>query len=147
MELLYGASAGRVIPLKDVQNLSYLGPVYFTDSFQGADAPQSEFVYDTGSGDLTVTSTNCTEGCKTQYYDQAASSTAQVVPNSETQLSYGSATLDGVFVKDTVCLATELDFCVDDFKFFEIVEAKGLDQDGILGFSPINTKTEGSSMI
>ena len=50
-------------------------------------------------------------------------------------------------MKDTVCLATELDFCVDDFKFFEIVEAKGLDQDGILGFSPINTKTEGSSMI
>ena len=60
MELLYGDSSGKVIPLKNIQNLSYLGPVYFTDSFQGSDAPQSEFVYDTGSGDLTVTSTDCT---------------------------------------------------------------------------------------
>ena len=65
MEVLYDASAGRVIPLKNIQNMSYLGPVYFTDSFQGADAPYSEFVYDTGSGDLTVTSKKCTEGCKT----------------------------------------------------------------------------------
>ena len=41
-------------------------------------------------------------------------------------------------MKDTVCIGTEVDLCVKDFEFFEIVSAESLQDDGILGLSPIN---------
>ena len=63
-------------------------------------------------------------------------------------MKYGSATLNGYYVKDTVCIAKEADLCVKDFKFFEITYDKGLDWDGILGMSPIAPKkNKGDSLI
>ena len=83
----------------------------------------------------------------THIYDQAASTTAAKVEGSETTLSYGSATLDGYFVTDTVCLATEDSMCVENFKFFEITKDQGLSFDGILGLSPISDKNAGDSIV
>ena len=106
------------------------------------------YVYDTGSGDLTTTSKNCDKGCVNKIYDEASSTTAVKVDGSEKTLSYGSATLDGYYVKDTVCIGTKESLCVKDFTFFEIVEDTGLYFDGILGLSPIAPdKNEGSSMV
>ena len=106
------------------------------------------YVYDTGSGDLTTTSKNCVSGCHNKIYDEASSTTAVKIDGSEKTLSYGSATLDGYYVKDTVCIGTKESLCVKDFTFFEIVEDTGLYFDGILGLSPIaSDKNEGSSMV
>ena len=69
------------------------------------------------------------------------------VEGSETTLSYGSATLDGYFVTDTVCLATEANMCIENFKFFEITKDQGLAFDGILGLSPISDKNAGDSIV
>ena len=51
-------------------------------------------------------------------------------------LRYGSATLEGFYIYDTVCLIPQEGTCVQDFKFFEITKARGFVFDGILGMSP-----------
>jgi hypothetical protein len=55
------------------QNIQYTGPAFLGTPLQGSNS--SDFVYDTGSGYLTVTSTGCAD-CSTKYYNQSASSTA-----------------------------------------------------------------------
>ena len=100
-------------------NLIYTGPVYFSSDFQGLGG-RSRFIYDTGSGDLTTTSTFCDSGCRTQYYNQDKSATAVQVSHGISTLRYGSATLRGFYVEDTVCLAPIAELCVEDFKFFAI---------------------------
>ena len=102
----------------------------------------SSFIYDTGSGYLTTTTTACsyTSGCSTTYYDQELSSTAATVqPQTERTLVYGSAELRGFDGTDVVCLSSDADqsLCATDFQFFLITYAHGLNGvDGILGMSP-----------
>jgi hypothetical protein len=55
-------------------NLAYVGPVYFGTPIQ--QSKTAEFVYDTGSGYLTTTSTQCLL-CRTKYYNPTASTTAK----------------------------------------------------------------------
>jgi hypothetical protein len=138
--MLLGDHVGLLpVPLDNQYNLAYTGPVYFGTPLQTSD-PSSSFVYDTGSGVLTVTSTLCNK-CKLipgQYYNPSASSTYKAESSSsETTLSYGSATLEGFYAEDNVCLDTSEAVCVPDFEFFVIESQKGLDNaDGILGLSP-----------
>ena len=102
----------------------------------------SSFIYDTGSGYLTTTTTACSyiSGCSTTYYDQGLSSTAATVqPQTERTLVYGSAELRGFDGTDIVCLSSDADqsLCATDFQFFLITYAHGLTGvDGILGMSP-----------
>ena len=124
-----------IIDLVNYQNVAYTGPIYFTSEFQGIGA-QPNFIYDTGSGALTTTSTVCTAGCASQYYNQTKSQTAITVDTEESQLVYGSATLRGIFVEDTVCIAPKESDCVHNLKFLKIVEATGFAFDGIVGMSP-----------
>ena len=49
---------------------------------------------------------------------------------------FGSMNLLGFYMKDTVCILADSDYCVEKFVFFEIAHAKGLHTDGILGLSP-----------
>ena len=52
------------VRLVNYSNLAYVGPVYFTDQFQGSENGHvTAYVYDSGSGDLTTTSKNCASGC------------------------------------------------------------------------------------
>mmetsp|Transcript_20447 Transcript_20447/g.28252 ORF Transcript_20447/g.28252 Transcript_20447/m.28252 type:complete len:123 (+) Transcript_20447:284-652(+) len=99
----------------------------------------SEFIYDTGSGYLTVTGYNCTT-CTLgyRYYDPKNSTTATGEIDSNKTLSYGSATLNGFMMRDNVCLDySDLDTCNNDFEFFYIESETGLDYlDGILGLCP-----------
>lgn len=99
----------------------------------------SEFIYDTGSGYLTVTGYNCTT-CSSgyRYYDPRLSTTATGQIGRNKTLSYGSATLSGFMMEDNVCLnPSQTDTCNNMFEFFYIESETGLDYlDGILGLSP-----------
>ena len=92
---------------------------------------------------MTTTSTLCTSCLPwNQYYDASESSTSETLSTSKTTLSYGSATLRGYEVSDTVCLDTDGNMCLDDFEFLEITAETGLySLDGILGLSPKNKFT------
>lgn len=79
------------IDLVNKSNLAYTGPVLFGTPLQ-TDGNTSNYVYDSGSGYLTTTSTSCST-CYSQQYDPSTSSTAKVVSSKTSTLSYGSATL------------------------------------------------------
>ena len=130
------------IELNNNVNLAYTGPIYFGTPLQEGQNP--EFVYDTGSGYLTTTSTSCYD-CNSQYYDPTSSETARVVSSSTKKLEYGSASLTGYMGSDEVCLNNNT--CVSDFEFFVITSQSGLNgNDGILGMSP-SDKANGPSYI
>ena len=77
-------------------------------------------------------------GCVSHYYDSFKSNTSVAV-NQDRIMNYkyfGSMNLLGFYMKDTVCILADSDYCVEKFVFFEIVHAKGLQTDGILGLSP-----------
>ena len=57
---------------------------------------------------------------------------------------FGSMNLLGFYMKDTVCILADSDYCVDKFIFFEIAHAKGLQTDGILGLSPYRSDKHNS---
>ena len=125
-------------------NLAYTGPVHFGTPTQMND--DSEFVYDTGSGYLTTTSTSCSS-CGSKYYDPDASNPSSVSSGSgRKELDYGSASLVGYLGSDQVCLAENM--CVSDFEFFVITKQSGLTgYDGILGMSPPDESQNGPSYI
>ena len=124
-----------IIDLVNYQNVAYTGPIYFTAEFQGIDS-EPNFIYDTGSGALTTTSVSCTAGCSSQYYNQTKSKTAVTLDLEERKLVYGSATLTGINVEDTVCISPKTEDCVHDLKFLKITQATGFAFDGIVGMSP-----------
>ena len=72
--------AGGEVPiiLKNLQNTCYTGPILFGTPLAGS--TDSEFVFDTGSAWLAVTSEECS-GCSKKYYDAEASSTSYVLQN------------------------------------------------------------------
>jgi hypothetical protein len=121
------------IDLVNKSNLAYVGPVYFGTPLQTDET--SEFVYDTGSGYLTTTSTGCSTCITSQYYSPSTSTTAGVKSSNSMTLSYGSATLTGYLGTDQVCLNT--DMCVSNFEFLVVTKQSGLNgSSGILGLSP-----------
>lgn len=79
---------GQTIDLVNSNNLSYTGPVLIGTPLQGS--ATSEFVYDSGSGYLTVNTAGCSN-CATSYYNPSLSSTAAASTDTTTSLTYGSA--------------------------------------------------------
>ena len=55
-----------IVDLKNTNNNSYAGPLFFGTPLQGSKS--GKFIYDTGSGWLTVTSKDC-KFCITKYYN------------------------------------------------------------------------------
>ena len=129
--------------MTNLSNSAYTGPVYFGSPMQEG-TPM--FVYDSGSGWLTTTSTSCSNCEGSKYYNPAASDTYDLVSSETVSLSYGSATLDGLYVKDNVCLSSTT--CVADFEFFMIEKEEGLQGlSGILGMSPVDEEKNGPSYV
>ena len=97
---ILGEESDQIIPLRNQFNLAYSGPVYFGNPLQ-TDKLISRFIYDTGSGVLTTTSTDCTN-CDDpfMYYDSDASVTFSQASTTRNKLEYGSATLQGYYVTD-----------------------------------------------
>lgn len=83
----------QAIGLTNVENLAYSGPAFFGTPLQGSST--SDFIYDTGSGWVTVTGDKCTS-CSSMYYSSSASSSyAASTLTAKTALYYGSASLYG----------------------------------------------------
>mmetsp|Transcript_23101 Transcript_23101/g.17513 ORF Transcript_23101/g.17513 Transcript_23101/m.17513 type:complete len:175 (-) Transcript_23101:489-1013(-) len=99
------------VDLINVSEISYTGPVIL-----GSNQDSGYIVYDTGSGDLTITTPQC-ETCTSHIYDPAASASAFDEDRPAT-LNYGSASLDGEYYEDTACVATNA--CVPDYEIFAI---------------------------
>ena len=126
------------INLTNNNNLAYAGPLYFGTPLQLEGITDRSFIYDSGSGWLTVTGSDCSS-CSDGYkmYDPANSTTSQEVISATTELDYGSAKLYGSTYSDRVCLTDDGSECVSDFEFFKIDRETGLQGlDGILGLSP-----------
>ena len=83
--------------------------------------PYSDFIYDTGSGFLTVNSVDC-PSCSSAYYDPKLSRTSKKgFPGylTITELHYGSASLYGEMYTDDVCLYSMIEeSCVKGLGFF-----------------------------
>ena len=91
------------IDLLNRLNLAYSGPVYFGTPLQLSANDSSDFIYDTGSGYLTTTSSDC-HSCPSQYYDPPTSNSARVSSSRTKKLDYGSANLVGYMGTDFVWL-------------------------------------------
>ena len=101
----------------------YTGPVYFGTPLQTS-ASQSSFIYDTGSGWLVTTSSECS-GCTTKYYDPSKSSSVKTVSSETQSIVYGSLSLEGYVDSDTVCLSKDDTTCASDFQFIVITKEDG----------------------
>jgi len=108
----------------------------------------SMFVYDSGSGYLTVTAESCTT-CSSGYYNFAESETSGFgyTGYDQTKLMFGSANFSGQMMTDRMCLDEKINnTCVDNFGFFQIEHQIGFaGLNGILGFSPYSENPTGPS--
>jgi len=93
-----------------------------------------DLVYDTGSAWLVVESVTC-ETCLGTDYDHSTSSTFKKLTESESQLTYGSAQIQGYTASDKANIQSDLG--LSDFIFFDVVRQQGFGEymDGILGMA------------
>jgi len=122
-----------VVPLIDVQDVEYFGPVSIGN-------PPQEFlvVYDSGSSNLWVPSAKCSN-CKTTggRYDSSASS-SYVSNGQDFSLAYGTGDCKGFLSSDQTVLGGAT---IHNFTFGEVTEeAEAVfgqaPFDGIMGFGP-----------
>ena len=120
------ASSSFSIALENSFNLFYAGPVYFGEPNQFG----SQYIYDSGSGFLTTTTTTCAT-CNPAVYNPALSTTfvngtdsTYSQYSSTVNLQYGSADLFGYMGTDMVSVApfdsSSSSNVVDNFSFFLI---------------------------
>jgi hypothetical protein len=83
----------------------------------GTPPQQFKVIFDTGSGNLIVPSSECTvAGCQPhRKYSRKASSTSQAVTNEKgegnAEISFGTGQIAGDFVRDKLCIGESL--CID----------------------------------
>lgn len=80
----------------------------------GENQEEVNVIWDTGSDWLTIESYLCTS-CLGNTYDHSTETTFNPIADSDTTLSYGSATLNGYKAEDTVCFTAAVDTCVAAF--------------------------------
>jgi len=125
--------AGSTVSLTNYEDLSYYGAITI-----GTPAQDFLVVFDTGSSDLWVPSSSCTESdCEDHNtYDSSASST--YVANGETfKIEYGDGSIGkGILDQDTVSVGG---LSVTDQIFAETTKETGIEftlpSDGIMGMS------------
>ena len=113
--------------LTNNNNLAYAGPLYFGTPLQVDGSDERAFIYDSGSGWLTVTASDCST-CSAGYkcYNPSTSTTSKAVASDTYELDYGSASLHGSTYSDRVCLTEDETQCLSDFEFFKIDTESGL---------------------
>ena len=135
---------GYRMALNNTANMAYTGPAWFGTPGQYG---QQMYIYDTGSGIVTTTTTNCYKGCESHVYNPDQSTTKSNFNSTQVELRYGSANLTGNFINDRVCLSRST-MCADNFTFFEIVQAEGLTGiNGLVGFSPVQDQIDQVSLM
>ena len=107
----------------------FVGPLYFGTPTQEASwSPGTpQFVYDTDSNFVAVTSSGCGDLCIQEYYIPEDSSSYRVVDDTEKTINFTTPMFAGDSikvdtVKDRVCLDLEATNCVDDFVFNQILD-------------------------
>ena len=122
---------GDVVPVQDYQNAQYYGKISL-----GTPAQDFEVVFDTGSSNLWVPSSQCSSmACKLHTkYDSSSSST--YVQNGTTfDIQYGSGSVSGFLSQDTLTFGNDQ---VSKVTFAEVTKEKGISFlmskfDGIFG--------------
>lgn len=83
----------------------------------GTPAQEFKVIFDTGSGNLIVPSSDCNDaGCQPHHkYDHKASSTSMMVTNEKnegsSEITFGTGQISGDFYKDHMCIGDSL--CID----------------------------------
>ena len=124
---LFGQSLATVsfkIDQANVYNLRYSGPLYLGTPLQNI----PNIVWDTGSRDLLVESTNCPE-CQNLVFKNEDSTSFRYdsvnVALAGVEYADGTA-LKGKWSYDSACLANDAASCASDFHFITITEQAGL---------------------
>jgi cathepsin D len=91
----YGISDEPVVPISDYVNAQYYGPVSI-----GTPEQTFQVIFDTGSSNLWVPSSQCSK-CNHKKYQATASST-YVANGTKFHIEYGSGSLDGFLSTDVV---------------------------------------------
>merc|ERR1711920_1148725 len=103
------------VPLTDLQDSEYYGEVDI-----GTPAQKFTVIYDTGSSNLWVPNSQCSN-CKSggaPRYDSSKSQT-YVKDNRPFQLRYGTGSCNGFISKDTVTMGG---LTIDNFSFGEVTQ-------------------------
>jgi len=119
------------ISITDYMNAQYYGEIGIGDPLQNFNV-----IFDTGSSNLWVPSSECNKCSHHQLYDHTKSSTYQK-NGSDFHIEYGSGTVNGFISQDTVTLGT---LKVPKVNFAEVTKEPGLvfkesKFDGILGLA------------
>merc|ERR1719401_488895 len=109
---------GARLRYTDVQQMQRIHKTAYWGSVSLGSPPQHfKVIFDTGSGNLIVPSSQCTvPGCKPhKKYDSKASTTSQAVSNEKgegnAEISFGTGDIAGDFYRDKMCIGESL--CID----------------------------------
>jgi len=123
------------VPIKNLENAQYYGEIQI-----GTPGQPFTVVFDTGSSNLWVPASNCTQkGCRTKHKFTAAKSSTYKADGRIFYIRYGSGPVSGFLSNDQVQVG---DLEVTDIAFAEITDPSGLGAafsvgkfDGILGMA------------
>jgi cathepsin D len=131
----FAAAQNQTVPIGNFEDAQYYGPISL-----GTPLQTFEVVFDTGSANLWVASSECTDCGKTKpLYDHTKSSTYQ--PNGTIfKIQYGSGPVSGFYSYDTLTWAQS---SLAHTEFAEVTDISGLGTaswalaafDGILGMA------------
>jgi len=121
------------IPLSDYAEAQFYGPITI-----GTPAQEFKVIFDTGSSNLWVPSSKCTQlSCKLHHRYDAESSSTYKANGTKFEIEYGSGNISGYVSNDVVGLA---DLTVKNQDFAEVTHESGMaftlgKFDGILGLA------------
>lgn len=113
-----GFGGNGIVPISTLEDAQYYGPI-------GIGSPPQTFqvIFDTGSSNLWVPASNCSDGCGLHKRFSAAASSSYVADGRVFEIDYASGPVSGYVGVDTVTLGGLVAKSVD---FAEITNASGL---------------------
>jgi hypothetical protein len=127
-------SDGSNIIINDYQNSQYYGEIHL-----GTPEQKFEVIFDTGSSDLWVASSNCDSSCGRHAKYDATKSSSYTANGTKFDIMYGSGPVSGYQSIDNLDMGGLI---VKDQEFAEVTDAEGLGVayklgkfDGILGLA------------
>jgi len=145
LEHKFGQLTDDPVVVNDYQNAQYYGPIQM-----GTPGQTFQVIFDTGSSNLWVPSSQCTNCGSHPKYTSSSSST-YVKNGTDFNIMYGSGPVSGFVSQDSVTVGTVV---VKDQLFAEITNVKGLGMayslgkfDGILGLAFPSISVDGMETV